>query len=80
MSKIEFNAEQKTLLTQQLKSYIADELDHEIGQFESEFLLDFISEKIGPHYYNQGVSDAAAVVTSRFEDIGHALYEIEAPL
>lgn len=80
MSKIEFDAEQKTQLTQLLTAYIADELDYEIGQFESEFLLDFIIQKIGPHFYNQGVADAGAVVASRFEDISHALYEIEAPL
>ncbi|TDG12531.1 DUF2164 domain-containing protein [Seongchinamella unica] len=80
MSKIEFSAEQKAVLCQQLKAYVANELDHEIGQFESEFLLDFIAGTIGPHFYNQGVSDAAAVVASRFEDIAHALYEIEVPL
>lgn len=80
MSKIEFDAEQKAQLTQLLTAYIADELDYEIGQFESEFLLDFIAQKIGPHFYNKGVVDAGAVVASRFEDISHALYEIEAPL
>ena len=80
MSKIEFSAEQKAQLSQQLKAYVAEELDHEIGQFESEFLLDFITAKIGPHFYNQGIADAGAVIASRFEDITHALYEIEAPL
>ena len=78
MSKIEFSAEQKAALCQQLKTYVAEELDHEIGQFESEFLLDFITERIGPHFYNKGVADAGAVVASRFEDLTHALYEIEA--
>jgi len=33
VSKIEFSAEQKAALCQQLKSYVAEELDHEIGQF-----------------------------------------------
>ena len=44
MSIIEFSHEEKEVLSHKLKDYVAKELDHEIGQFESEFLLDFISE------------------------------------
>ena len=80
MSHIAFSREEKEVLSRKLKDYIAKELDHEIGQFESEFLLDFISEHIGPHYYNKGLSDAGSVIPAKFEDINDALYEIEAPL
>jgi uncharacterized protein (DUF2164 family) len=80
VSHIDFSIEEKAILSQKLKAYIAEELDHEVGQFESEFLLDFISETVGPYYYNKGLSDASAVIAAKFEDIAHALYEIEAPL
>lgn len=80
MSTIEFSREEKDALSHKLKDYVAKELDHEIGQFESEFLLDFISEHIGPHYYNKGLSDAGSVIAAKFEDINDALYEIEAPV
>ena len=80
MNTIEFTQEEKDILGQKLKDYVAKELDHEIGQFESEFLLDFISEKIGPYYYNKGLSDAGSVIASKFEDINDALYQIEAPV
>lgn len=79
MIEIKFTAEEKTLLCDKLKRYIADELDHEIGLFESEFLLDFISEQLGAYYYNKGLSDAGTVIAAKFEDINDALYEIEAP-
>ena len=79
MSKIEFDAEQRAILSQKLKTYLNDELGQDLGQFDSEFLLDFISDTIGPHYYNKGLADAAAVISTKFEDINHALYEIEVP-
>lgn len=79
MSEIRFNEEQKALLSQKLKKYIAEELDHEVGQFEAEFLLDFISNEIGGHYYNKGLEDAGSIIAAKFEDINDALYEIEAP-
>lgn len=79
MSQIEFDDEQKALLSQKLQRYIADELDHEVGQFEAEFLLDFISAEIGGYYYNKGLADAGSVIATKFDDINDALYEIEAP-
>lgn len=30
--------------------YLSEELDKEIGQFDAQFLLDFISEEMGPYY------------------------------
>lgn len=79
MADIEFTADEKAVLSQKLKKYVTEELDHEIGQFEAEFFLDFISEEIGGYYYNKGLSDAGSVIAAKFEDINDALYEIEAP-
>lgn len=79
MTEINFNDEQKAILCQKLQRYIAEELDHEVGQFEAEFLLDFISREIGGYYYNKGLQDAGSVIAAKFEDINDALYEIEAP-
>lgn len=79
MTEISFDEERKAVLCQKLQRYIADELDHEVGQFEAEFLLDFISKEIGGYYYNKGLQDAGSVIAAKFEDINDALYEIEAP-
>jgi uncharacterized protein (DUF2164 family) len=79
MSDIEFSNEEKSILVKKLKAYFETELDYEIGQFEAQFLLDFISSEIGAFYYNKGLSDAQAIVLGKIEDITDAFYEIEKP-
>jgi len=80
MSKIKFTKQEADEIVIKIQSYFVKELDNEIGQFEAEFLLDFFSEKIGPYYYNQGLTDAKSVIEERVESIADALYEIEKPI
>ncbi|RIW04686.1 DUF2164 domain-containing protein, partial [Vibrio harveyi] len=54
-----------------------DELSLEIGQFDSEFLIDFITEKLAPIYYNKGIEDAKTVIERRMLEMSDELYEIE---
>lgn len=77
MTAIEFNAEEKAVITQKLQRYLADELTLEVGQFDAEFLLDFISEEVGCYFYNRGLYDAQTVLNERFEDIGDAIVALE---
>ena len=79
MSEITFSKEEKEILVRKLKAYFETELDQEVGQFECQFLLDFISEEIGAFYYNKGLSDAQAIVLGKIKDITDAFYEIEKP-
>ena len=74
---IKFSQEERDRLTRKIQQYFNDELDQEIGQFPAQFLLDFISEEIGPYYYNRGLMDAQEVVESRLSD---AVYELEQPI
>lgn len=80
MNEIEFTAEEKALLVQRLKRYFGDELDQEIGQFDAEFFLDFISKEIGVYYYNRGLSDAQDILNEKVSSISDALYELEMPV
>jgi len=80
MSKIQLSKEEKEVIVRQIQHYFDQELDQDIGQFDAEFLLDFFSEKIGPFYYNKGLSDARSVLESKLEDIDEAIYEIERPI
>jgi len=80
MSEITFSSEEKAVLVQKLKTYFDQELNQEIGQFDCEFLLDFISSEMGGAFYNKGLSDALTIVNTRMEDIADALYEIEKPV
>lgn len=44
---------QKETLASAIQDYMQDELSIEIGQFDSEFLIDFITDKLGAVYYNK---------------------------
>lgn len=77
MTDIRFTKEQNEALVQKLQAYFDEELDQDLGQFEAEFLLDFISDEIGAYFYNQGLRDARAVMENKLEAIADTLYEIE---
>lgn len=77
MSKIEFTSQQKQAMASALQAYMEQELDVEIGQFDADFMLDFITEKFGPAFYNQGIKDAQVIMERKMLDISDELYEIE---
>ncbi|WP_374471444.1 DUF2164 domain-containing protein [Phenylobacterium sp.] len=79
MARIELEKPVREALTRALSRYLKDELDVEIGGMDAQLLLDFLSETLGPHYYNQGLADAQAILRSRLEQIAEAIYEIEKP-
>lgn len=77
MSEITFTNEEKAAMVDKLQTYFENELDHEIGQFDAEFLLDFISKEMGAYYYNRGLHDARAIFESRIESIDDEIYAVE---
>jgi len=77
MSKIEFTKAELEAMVTKLQVYFSNELDQEIGQFETEFLIDFFSKEIGPYYYNRGLHDARLLFQSKIESIDDELYAIE---
>ncbi|MGI0119791.1 DUF2164 domain-containing protein [Zooshikella sp. RANM57] len=79
MSKIKFTKEEKEIITKKIQLYFQEELDYSLGQFDTEFLLDFFSEEIGSYFYNRALYDAQAILEKRLETITEAIYEIEKP-
>lgn len=77
MNNIKFSADNKIHIVNKLQQYLQNELDCDAGQFDIEFLLDFISEEIGPHFYNQGLFDAQAILAEKVFTINEAISEIE---
>jgi len=77
---IEFSKEEKQALVEKIRTYMNDELDQEIGQFDAEFLLDFFSDNIGKFYYNRGLYDAEAILEGRLDAITEAIAELEKPV
>jgi uncharacterized protein (DUF2164 family) len=80
MSDIQISNEQKKIILTKLQDYFNDELSQELSTFEAEFLLEFLTVKIGPYFYNQGLYDAQAVFSSKQDIITDAIYEIEHPI
>ncbi|WP_199455393.1 DUF2164 domain-containing protein [Vibrio owensii] len=74
---IKLERAQKEALATAIQDYMQDELEVEIGQFDSEFLVDFITEKLAPIYYNKGIEDAKTVIERRMLEMTDELYEIE---
>lgn len=74
---IDFNAEEKADLIERLQNYCEVELDRELGSFEAQFLLDFISQTMGPFYYNRGIFDAQALLQEQLENVVECIYQLE---
>jgi uncharacterized protein (DUF2164 family) len=77
MSDIKLSSEQKKQAVGKLKQYFDSEMRQDLGQFEAEFLLDFIGQELGAYFYNQGLKDAGALMDKKLEDIQQHLYEME---
>jgi len=72
--------EQKAHIVYKIKVYFECELGEEIGQFDAEFLLEFIGNEIGAYYYNQGLQDAAVLIESQADVMKETLYTMEEPV
>ncbi|MPQ75879.1 DUF2164 domain-containing protein [Hydrogenovibrio sp. JE_KL2] len=77
MPEIEFSKEETAVIIKKIQLYFREELNQDIGQFDSQFLLDFFSEEIGSYFYNRGLYDAQSILEKRLDDIGNAIYELE---
>lgn len=80
MSEIKFTKDETDRIVAKVKAYFADELDHEIGGFEAEFLMDFFAKEIGPHFYNRGLSDAHTLFSEKANELGYLIDELEKPV
>ena len=77
MSDITFSKDEKALIVRKIQGYFSEELKQQIGQFDAEFLLDFMSKELGAYYYNRGLYDAQAALNAKLEDVQDAIYQLE---
>jgi len=80
MSKITLDKGTQEALARLLSKHLNAEFDVDIGQFEALDLLEFLSETLGPHYYNQGLYDAQAIMKGRVDEVLEAVHGIEKPV
>ncbi len=70
MSKTtKLSSDQQKFAINQLQTYFLQERDEELSELSSMLLLDFISQKLGPMFYNKGVEDSQRFMSERVEDL-----------
>lgn len=69
MPKVELSKEQKRLAIKDIRAYFASEREEEIGDLAAELILDFITEKLGPYFYNQAITDIQKYMSEKVEDM-----------
>ena len=69
MIKIELTKEEKKKTILIIKEYFLSERNEDIGDLASELILDFISEKIGPYFYNQAIADVQKYMNEKVDDL-----------
>lgn len=58
-----------------LKRFLREELELELGDMRTNYLLKFFMEELAPLAYNKGVADAEAFLRTRLEDLGAVCHE-----
>ena len=80
MADITFSPQETQALTQRIQLYFREELGQELGRFDAEFLLTFISQEMGVYFYNKGLADAQAALTAKLDELCYSISELEKPL
>lgn len=68
-SRIKLDKEDKEYIVSQIIEYFEKEKNEEIGNLAATLYLDFITENIGPYFYNQGVKDSIAFMSDKIDDM-----------
>ena len=71
------NQQQIQALAVDVQRYLRDSLEVELGQFDVQFLLDFIIDKAGREIYNQALNDAQTALAGRLESLQAAIWDLE---
>lgn len=79
MTDITFTADERAILVRRIQGYFNEELKQRIGQFDAEFLLDFIGQEIGAYFYNRGLYDAHTLLGQKLDDLQDAILQLERP-
>jgi uncharacterized protein (DUF2164 family) len=71
--RFELSKSTKEEMAAEIQTYFMEERGEELGDLAARLMLDFITEKLGPNFYNLGVQDSYRFMSQKLED----LFEIE---
>ncbi|NGX96458.1 MAG: DUF2164 domain-containing protein [Candidatus Afipia apatlaquensis] len=69
MKNMVLSKDDRVLAIQSIKNYFEKERDDAIGDLSASLLLDFITDEIGPLYYNMAIADACKFMSGCIEDM-----------
>lgn len=69
--------EKKRQMIQEIQEFFLKERGEEIGEFAAEICFEFIKERLGPVFYNEGIRDAREVAEQRLQLLEEDLYALE---
>lgn len=67
--KIKISKEKEEYMIDAIKEYFEVERGKQLGDLASSLLLHFITEKLAPEFYNQGVYDAHKYMSDSCDDL-----------
>jgi len=67
--RFRFSGEQKAAMVAAIQDYFLSERQETLGNLAAALLLEFITEKLAPEFYNRGVADAYRYMSERCEDL-----------
>ena len=69
MQKIEFSKDIREALIIHIQEFFQNEKGEDVSKFQAETILNFVIDVIGPHIYNQTITDAHAFMLDKLEDM-----------
>ncbi|PGZ95222.1 hypothetical protein COE51_21605 [Bacillus pseudomycoides] len=72
--------EKKETLVEHIQQFFEEEGLEEIGRFQAERLIEEMIKELGPHIYNQAISDARKLVADKLTNLEEDLYVLEKPV
>ncbi len=67
--KIKLDKETKDDLINKVKVYFSEEREEDLGDLAAALIVDFITDELGPVYYNKGVFDSYTYIEEKIQDV-----------
>lgn len=80
MPDIKISNDERAWLVSRIQDHFSEELDQDIGNMDAERLIEMFAETIGSIFYNNGLRDAHALMSSKMDDLADDLYTLEKKL
>ncbi len=74
---LNLSQDQRRKAAESIARYFLEELEHEIGELQAGFVLDYFLTEFAAIAYNQGVNDARRFMEEKMEDLPGTCFEHE---